>query len=202
MVVELERARGGRRHPRGELAFQIRRGEDRLGGRGQLVELAEPTTRLGRHPGRGEPRRRSEQEQRHRFERAALRGAELAEPLVGLRLRSPEEPERLSCRATPDPTLRTLRGRTKIAAGERLIDRRPIPHGCTRQLAATLEVLREHHRVHLAGVLQPLAGEAMPEPQVRVGEHRVRGLADDRVPELILVLVGEPRLADARDQLA
>ena len=60
---------------------------------------------------------------------------------------------------------------------------------------ARSRVLAEHHRVGLARALEPRAGEPVAERAVGVGEHRVRGLAHERVAEHELVLAGKARRA-------
>src|SRR6185436_645109 len=47
-----------------------------------------------------------------------------------------------------------------------------------------------------------VAGEAVAELLVGLGQHRVRGLAHDGVAEHVLVVAREPRPRRARDQLA
>ncbi len=68
-------------------------------------------------------------------------------------------------------------------------------------LASALEVLGELDRVPLATVDQPLGGEAVTEGAVGVGQHRVRGLVDERVVEAELLFVGGPRLEPRGDEL-
>jgi hypothetical protein len=58
-------------------------------------------------------------------------------------------------------------------------------------VATALEVAGEHHRVALAAVLEPRAGEAMREPLVVGGQGGVDALAEQRVAERQLALAGE-----------
>ena len=57
---------------------------------------------------------------------------------------------------------------------------------------------REDRRVALAVRFEPRAREPVRERAIVVGEHRVRRLANERVPERELVLAGEAALACAR----
>src|SRR6185369_16800495 len=59
-------------------------------------------------------------------------------------------------------------------------------------LAAALAVQREDERLLLAARLEPRARELVAERAIRVGEHRIGGLADERVAEPELRLAREP----------
>src|SRR5262249_19777525 len=83
-----------------------------------------------------------------------------------------------------------------------LLGRAVVPADRAARLAAALEVVREHYRVALARALEPLGRQLVAERAVRVGEHRVRGLAEERVAECVLLLARELRLAAAEDELA
>ena len=111
---------------------------------------------------------------------------QLAAPLVRLGLDQTSSPS--TAISAPSATPRSARW---IAAAKSLPSSacsaaRAVPRDRARRLAAALEVLGEHHRVALAGALEPLAGEPVAERAVGVGQHRVRGLAHQRVAERVL----------------
>ena len=58
-------------------------------------------------------------------------------------------------------------------------------------IAAALEVPGEHPGIRLPALLEPLAGEAMPEPPVLLGQGGVGALAEQRVAERELALAGK-----------
>src|SRR6185312_5939326 len=86
-------------------------------------------------------------------------------------------------------------------APERLLGGSPVPAGRAPEVAAGLEVGGEHHGVGLAGALQPLAGQAVAELLVLLGEGGVGGLAHERVAERELLLAGEARRRAADHEL-
>src|SRR5262245_16227659 len=85
---------------------------------------------------------------------------------------------------------------------EGLLCRASIPARSAAGLSAALEVLRERHRVALAGGLEPGASEAVAERTVGVGERGVCPLTYERVAEGVLGLAGEFALGLPRDEFA
>ncbi|MBA3396188.1 MAG: hypothetical protein H0T89_26395 [Deltaproteobacteria bacterium] len=54
--------------------------------------------------------------------------------------------------------------------------------------AALLEVLGKRHRVALAVALEPVAREPVTEDAIGIGQHRVRGIANERMSKCELIL--------------
>src|SRR5258708_3232029 len=100
--------------------------------------------------------------------------------------------------AAPAPRTR----RDDLVPRERAARRGEVRAGPARLLAARLVVLREDERLVLTGALEPLAREAVTERTIGVGEHRVRGVAQERMPERVLTLAAELPLAAPCDDLA
>src|SRR6185436_12891914 len=66
-----------------------------------------------------------------------------------------------------------------------------IPGERPQGLPASLEMLPQEPRLALACALEPLPREAVAEPSILIGEHRIRGIAHQALAEAVLVLVGE-----------
>ena len=108
---------------------------------------------------------------------------ELAAPDVGLGLDQAERPSSSPAAPQATPALGALDGRGEIVRLERLLGGAAVPAHAPRRLAAAPEVLGHRHRVGRAVLLQPLAGEAVAERAVRLGQHGVGRLAHQRVAE-------------------
>src|SRR5258706_159936 len=76
------------------------------------------------------------------------------------------------------------------------------PRYCAVRGASALEVLGEHQRFARADSLQPLAGEAVGERPVGIGERRVGRFAEQRLAERVLRLARELALAAREQHLA
>src|SRR5439155_6633581 len=109
----------------------------------------------------------------------------IAAPDVGLRLQHEALGERLARRIERARTFGERDGRVEVAPRERALrgDREEAPRALA--VAAAIEVLAEHERIALTGLLEPLRREAMAETAIFVREHRVCGVAHERVAERI-----------------
>src|SRR5581483_4196923 len=105
-----------------------------------------------------------------------------------VRLQQAEGAELLARRAASDASLGARDRGEEVAPLEALLRCAVIPADGKGRFAAALEVLGEHHRVALGGALEPVRGETVAELAIAIGEHRVGGLADDLVTELVLLL--------------
>src|SRR5262249_20428583 len=94
----------------------------------------------------------------------------------------PEEP------AARPPAPRAGERGPPLAGGERLLGGAHEPDRGELGAAAALVMAGEDHRVLLAGLLQPLAGDAVRGLAILVGERGVGALAEERVAKHELLL--------------
>src|SRR4051812_13794943 len=117
-----------------------------------------------------------------------------------LGLAEQEASEHLALGAARDAGVGTLEAGREIVSLEGLRGGAAVERDRALRLAASLEVLGEHDGLALADLFEPLRGKLVADDPILVGEHRVRGLGDERVPEDVLLLAAELRLlATAHD---
>ncbi|XXX78288.1 hypothetical protein WMF30_05915 [Sorangium sp. So ce134] len=64
-----------------------------------------------------------------------------------------------------------------------------------------LEMLGQHHGIRLSRPLQPFRGQPVAEPPIALGQHGIRALAQERVPERQLLLPRKAALTPAHQDL-
>src|SRR5262249_34159627 len=119
----------------------------------------------------------------------------------GLAGRRQEARPRLALGAAAEPPRSPVERRRAVLPAERLLGRARVERDRARRLAAALEVLCQHHRIALAGPLEPGPGELVTEGAIGLREHRIRPLAEQRVPKGKLFLAWEAAVLPALDQL-
>jgi hypothetical protein len=125
----------------------------------------------------------------------------LAAPRVDLREHAQQAQVDRVRRAALEPPPGARDRRVLIAPPERLLGGAQVEAPGAREVQPALEVLGEHRGIARAALLQEGGGEPVPEDAIRLREHLVGPLPQERVPEHELLVPGEPALLAADDHL-
>ncbi|MDC0681564.1 hypothetical protein [Sorangium atrum] len=90
----------------------------------------------------------------------------------------------------------------QVVSSERLRRCAPVTVGGAGGVAAPIEVLGDDCSSGLRRLLEPRAGELVPERPVAFGQRRIGPLAEERMPERELLLAREAALAAPHQDLA
>ena len=113
-----------------------------------------------------------------------LAGAgEIAVPVEGLGGDQPERIERLSGRAAGDGSFGPRDRAWKVVPLQRREGGPVVPGSCAFPFAPVFEVLRQRERLRVPARLEPRSRQAVTQSAILLGEHRVGGVAQQRVPE-------------------
>ena len=158
--------------------------------RAQLLRLALTAERQDDLARGAEPHGRSRRQQGKRGPARGLGQAKLAPPATGLGLHHQQRALHLAVVAirklgaeSAEPEAGARDGAVQIIGHERLLGGAMIGGSGAAQVAAAAEVLGQHDGLGVGALEQPLGRQPVTQAAILVGEHGVRGLANQRVRE-------------------
>ena len=201
---EIDERAGGARARGDVLARELsgRRGFDLGGARGRL--LHEPDLGFGvEHRGhRRPPRRAARVGQREDLRRVAHDAFVVGAPALAVRANEEQRDAVVSRGRAREAAFRRVEDAVEVVGRHARLRRGDEPSRGFVRLAAELVVLGEEHRIACSVGFEPRGREGMTELPIMLGQHRVRRVAHERVPERVLRFAGDARRRARDDRLA